>query len=167
MKLGHHAAVSVAIGVGLWAATGDARTLPAAVAAGVLPDVDHLLDYYNWYIRRDTRRLILIFHGWEYLVAAVLIYVFAFTEPWMLAVVLGYASQVGTDQIFNGVRWHTYSLLARASLGFDARRVVGRDMTQAYEALVDSLPVFRDPVRRWFERRIEGPSIGEKKLTGR
>ena len=80
----------------------------------------------------------------------------------MLAIVLGYASQVGTHQILNGVRWHTYSLLARALLGFDARRVIGRDMTQAYEALVDSLPVFRDPVRRWFERRSEGPSIGDR-----
>ncbi len=156
MKLGPHVAVSTAIGVGLWASTGDALALPAAVAAGVLPDADHLIDYYNWYIRRDFSRLILFLHGWEYLAVAILVYAFAFTEPWMLGVVLGYASQIGADQIFNGVRWHTYFLLGRAVTGFDVRRVYGSEIPDAYESLVASLPFFREPLRRWFKRRLEG-----------
>ena len=92
MNLGPHVAVSAAAGAVLWAATGDVKTLPVAIGAGVLPDVDHLLDYYNWYVRRSYSRLILLLHGWEYLAAAGLIYFFVLREDWMLAVVIGYAT---------------------------------------------------------------------------
>ncbi len=157
MNLGPHVAVSAAAGAVLWAATGDARTLPVAIGAGVLPDADHLLDYYNWYVRRSYSRLILLLHGWEYLVAAVLIYFFAFRENWMLAVVIGYATQIGADQLFNGVRWHTYSLIARAAQGFRASEVHRDDVRNSYTSIVASVPVFKEPLRRWFERRIQAP----------
>jgi hypothetical protein len=75
----------------------------------------------------------------------------------MLAVVIGYATQIGTDQLFNGVRWHTYLLFARAAQGFRASKVHGRDMRYGYRAIVSSVPVFKEPLRRWFERRIQAP----------
>ena len=53
------------IGTGVWVFTGSPLALPAAVGAGVLIDADHALDYYNWYVRRDTRFLFLPLHALE------------------------------------------------------------------------------------------------------
>ncbi|MEX0763276.1 MAG: hypothetical protein WD208_09170 [Dehalococcoidia bacterium] len=154
MNLGPHLAVSTVIGAGVWAATGEVNALPAAVAAGVLPDADHLLEYYLKYVRRERRFLFLMFHGWEFLAAGVAIYLFVIPEPWMLAAVLGYASQVGSDQVFNRVRWHTYFFTARAILGFRSEKVLGRDDSESYMALVNSVPFGRARLRRWLEDRL-------------
>jgi len=150
-----HLALSAAIGGSVWAATGEANALPSAIGAGFLPDVDHLLDYYNWYVRRDRRRIVLVLHAWELLVAAALVYALAIREPWMLAVMLGYAGHVVTDQVFNKGYLYGYSLLARALLRFDARRIHPADQTYTYRYLLATLPPFIRPVlRRWFESRI-------------
>ena len=154
MNLGPHIGISAAAGTGIWIATGEPWTIPVTVAAGVLPDADHILDYYNWYIRRSYKRLILFLHGWEYLIAAVCLYLFVFKENWMLAVLVGYATQIGTDQLFNGVRWHTYLFSARAMRGFRASEVHGGDMRHGYVAIVASVPFFKEQLARWFESRI-------------
>ena len=146
------------MGLALWAATGDAITLPAAVGAGVLTDVDHLLDYYNRYIRRDWRRIFLLLHGWEYLALALGLYFFVFREPWMLAVALGYLTQIGGDQIFNGGRWFSYLIIGRAVVGFRSSRILPHENPNSYEAFVRSVPFGRARIRRWFEERA-GPRI--------
>ena len=155
MKPLAHLALSSAIGCGVWAATGDINALPSAAAAGFLPDVDHFFDYYNWYVRRDRRRMIVFLHAWELVVVGALVYAFAVREAWMLAVVLGYAGHVIADQVFNNGYLHGYSLLARAFLGFDAKRIHPRDHTHTYRHLLETLPPFiRPSLRRWFESRI-------------
>ena len=60
-----HAIISTAVGVAGWWTTGEPRAGVAALLAGVLPDVDHLIDYayYNW---RREHRLILPLHGYEF-----------------------------------------------------------------------------------------------------
>ena len=156
-----HLALSTAIGGGVWAATGEVNALPSAVAAGFLCDVDHLLDYYNWYVRRDGRRTIVFLHAWELVAAGALAYAFGVREAWMLAVVLGYAGHIMTDQIFNDGYLHTYSLLARAALGFRAKRVHPGDQTYAYKGLLATLPPFVRPLlQRWFESRLRPASSG-------
>ncbi len=157
MRLGQHAVVSGVVGSGLWASTGQPETLPIAITAGVLPDADHLLDFYNWYVRRSFDRVILILHGWEYAVAGLLVYLFAFTEPWMLAVLLGYVTQIGGDQLFNRVRPYTYLLSVRAFRRFEVAAVTDWGVTYAYESLVHSLPVFRGRLHAWFETRVGVP----------
>ena len=161
MKPAAHLALSTAIGGGVWAATGEINALPSAVAAGFLCDVDHLLDYYNWYVRRDRQRTIVFLHAWELVVAGAFVYAFAVREAWMLAVVLGYAGHVVTDQIFNdGYLW-TYSLLARALVGFRAKRVDPGDPAYAYRRLLETLPPFiRPPLERWFESRLHPEPSG-------
>jgi hypothetical protein len=60
-----HALISAAIGVIGWWRSGDPVTFVAALAAGTLPDVDHVVDYA--YLRRySEHRLILPLHGYEY-----------------------------------------------------------------------------------------------------
>ena len=155
MKPLAHLALSTAIGGGVWAATGEVNALPAAAAAGVLPDVDHFLDYYNWYVRRDRRRIIVFLHAWELAAAGALVCAFAVREPWMLAVVLGYAGHVIADQVFNKGYVHTYSFLARSLMRFSAERIHSGDQTHSYRSLLETLPSFVRPMlRRWFETRI-------------
>jgi hypothetical protein len=148
-----HLAASGAVGIALWVATGSPVTMPITIAAGVLPDVDHLLDYYNRYIRRDWRRIYLLLHGWEYFAAAVGLYLFAFREPWMLAVALGYLTQIGGDQLFNGGRWFSYLLVGRALARFRSPVVLPNERHDSYEAFVKSIPFGRGTVRRWFAAR--------------
>jgi hypothetical protein len=129
------------------------------IAAGVLPDADHLIDYYNWYVRRAPDRLLLLLHGWEYLAAAIVIYIFIVTEPWMLAILLGYATQIAGDQLFNRPKWFTYFLIARAVNGFRWEGIIERRAADhAYESLLASVPIFRAPIRTWFEARCATPS---------
>ena len=154
MNLAPHLAISTAIGGGVWAATGEPMALPAAMAAGVLPDADHVLDFYVKYVRRDRRFLFLVFHGWEFLAVGVILHLALFPQAWVLAAVLGYASQLVADQTANKVRWHTYFITARAALGFKSDRVLGRDDTASYTALVDSLPFARTWLRSWFQARL-------------
>lgn len=163
MRLGHHTIVSGAVGAGLWASTGQPETLPIAVAAGVLPDADHLVDFYNWYVRGSRDRLILFLHGWEYAIGALLVYLFAFPEPWMLAVLIGYTTQIGGDQLFNGVRPYTYLLTVRLWRRFEVITVHDRDVTYAYESLVHSIPFVQDRLHAWFEARVGLPP-GQRSL---
>ncbi|MFW6174599.1 MAG: hypothetical protein ACOC5K_02370 [Chloroflexota bacterium] len=154
MKLLPHVAASSAVGAGVWVGAGEPLALPAAVAAGVLPDADHLLDYYFRFIRRDRRFLFLPLHGWEYLAALALAYALLAPTPWMLAVVLGYATQIVGDQLVNDVRWHTYFITARAWRGFRIARVLDhREPDLGYEAFVNAVPFGKARVRRWFEER--------------
>lgn len=121
----------------------------------MLPDADHLLDYFNWYVRRDFKRVLLLLHAWEWFAVVLLLYLLVWTEPWMLAIVAGYATQIGADQAVNGVHWHSYSLVARAINGFDASRVLPNGVSPvAYESLVQSLPFGRAQMRRWFAGRV-------------
>ena len=155
MKPLAHLALSAATGAGVWAFTGEVNALPSAVAAGFLCDVDHLLDYYNWYVRRDRRRTIVFLHAWELVAAGALVYSLAVREPWMLAVVFGYAGHVVTDQIFNGAYPRAYSLLARAASGFSSKRMHPGSQAEAYKRLLETLPPFiRPPLESWFESRV-------------
>ena len=138
----------------MWAFSGEPNALPAAVAAGVLPDADHLLDYYLWWGRRERRFLFLLLHGWEYLIAGAAAYMWFIREPWMLAAVVGYGTQIGADQLLNGTRWYTYSLLGRALLGFRVDRISTGWNPRSSSAVLRSLPFGRDAVRRWFISRL-------------
>ena len=154
MKLGPHLAISTAVGGAVWAVTGEPLAVPAAIAAGVLPDADHVLDFYIKYVRRDRRFLFLLFHGWEFLAAGIVLHLTLFSQPWALAAVLGYAGQLIADQAANRVKWHTYFITARAALGFRSVRVLGRDDSRSYLALVESLPFGRSWLRSWFQARL-------------
>ncbi|MCI0809073.1 MAG: metal-dependent hydrolase [Chloroflexi bacterium] len=155
MKLLPHTALSTAAGGLVWAITGEPASVPIAIAAGVLPDVDHLVDYYVKYVRRDGRFQFLLLHGWEYLLAGLIAYVFFSQEPWLLAAVAGYATQIAGDQLSHDrARWNTYLVTARAINGFRAPRHGGWGSGRAYQSLVESVPFGREALTRWFERRL-------------
>lgn len=156
MNLSGHALVSAAAGGTLATATGEPALFGLTVAAGILPDADHLLDYFNWYVRLSPGRLFMLFHGWEYLIAVTLIYGLIYPNTWMLALAIGYGTQIVGDQIAHRPRWNTYFLLARLVAGFRWESMVDqRPADRGYESLVASVPFFREPLRGWFVNRVD------------
>lgn len=155
MKLLPHVAMSTAAGTLVWATTGEPATIPVAIATGVLPDVDHLLDYYVKYVRRDGRFQFLLLHGWEYLFTGLFALAFWIQDPWLIAAVAGYATQIVGDQYSHkNVRWNTYLLTARAIKGFRAPAGYEWNNGRAYQSLVESVPFGREALTRWFESRL-------------
>ena len=104
-------------------------------------------------MRRERRYLILFLHGWEYFLIGLAVYAFAIREPWLLGAVLGYASQIGADQLFHSARWDTYLVTVRAARGFRAKATSTRAFASSYESHIATLPFGRDRLKRWFESR--------------
>jgi hypothetical protein len=107
-----HIAISVAVGAAAWWGTGDPVAGAASLATGVLPDVDHIIDYsyYRW---RGEHRLILPLHAYEF---ALLGTVIALLESNNILgwAVLSYFIHLLADQSENRTHKLGYSLLFRA-----------------------------------------------------
>ena len=134
-----HALVAGSLGIGVYKTTGSWEGGMATLAAGVLPDVDHLLDYFNWFVRRDTRRLFYLLHGWEYLglfllIAAVL------SWPWVVAgIILGYATHIVGDFLTNHRLASFYLLTYRAQRGFRRREIVPTHLHSRFDAQINQM----------------------------
>ena len=107
-----HALMSTAIGALGWLATGDSRAGIAALVAGVLPDVDHIVDYayFRW---SGIHRLILPLHGYEYAALSAAAALAARNQVLGIAS-LSYLVHLLADQMENHTRLFGYSLLFRA-----------------------------------------------------
>lgn len=107
-----HIVISTVIGAIGWWGTGDPAAGVAALAAGVLPDIDHLVDY-AWYYARREHRLILPLHGYEF--ALLGLGVALSTGSILLALAaFSYLVHLLSDQAENRTRWLGYSLIFRA-----------------------------------------------------
>jgi hypothetical protein len=84
----------------------------AALITGVLPDVDHIIDYsyYRW---RGDHRLILPLHGYEFALLGTLAVLLGGGSISRLAV-LSYFVHLLSDQLENRTHILAYSLLFRA-----------------------------------------------------
>ena len=63
-----HAAISIGIGGIAWAVTTSPYSMLAATATGIAVDLDHLLEYYLWFIKGDNSRVFYFLHSYELLV---------------------------------------------------------------------------------------------------
>ena len=70
---------------------------------GVLTDVDHLFDYYQWYVRRKKGKIYLFFHAWEYSIAGLLMLGLIYYHPVFLAAVLAHLGHVTADHFHNNL----------------------------------------------------------------
>ena len=113
-----HLLLGGAIGAAVYGTTGSWPGALAALAAGVLPDLDHTLDYYNWLVRHRPHRIFYLFHSWEYLGILVLALVLLAGNPVVLGITLGYASHVASDYLVSRRHVLWYSLIFRAKRGF-------------------------------------------------
>lgn len=111
-----HAIISASVGALGWWWTGDPATCAVALAAGILPDVDHVVDYL-YYRRHGTHRLILPLHGYEYALLGVGIAWLAGNQALGIAS-LSYFIHLLADQMVNHTHKLGYSLLFRGRLRF-------------------------------------------------
>ncbi len=146
-----HTGVSVAIGGAVWAATGEPLSIPVAFGAGALNDIDHLLDHYNWYFKRDTSRFLRVLHAWEYVVIGSVVLAFAW-HPLLLAGVLSHFSHLAIDSGVNKVHRATYFLSFRAFKGFRTKDLIyaKRDTLSEYMTRMMPFWIFFEPtLMRW------------------
>lgn len=107
-----HAIISATIGATAWVVSGDSVVFATALAAGVLPDVDHVVDY-AYLRRRGGHRLILLLHGYEYAILGAAIALMS-GNPVAGVATLSYLVHLLADQLENRTRWPGYWLLFRA-----------------------------------------------------
>ena len=150
-----HAAISTAVGASVWGVTGSPLAGGVAVVAGVVVDVDHLVDYYQWWVKRRPNKVFLVFHAWEYSIAGFLVLGLAYYHPILLAVVLAHLGHVATDHFHNAISPFGYSLIYRAWVRFDAKKIApGIRLERTYRSLPRMFPMrrFWEP---WYRRKIE------------
>jgi hypothetical protein len=107
-----HALLSAAVGAIGWWTTGEPAACVAALATGVLPDIDHIVDYsyYHW---QGVHRLILPLHGYEFALLGTVIALRANNKVLGIAV-CAYFAHLVADQLENHTHIWGYSLLFRA-----------------------------------------------------
>jgi hypothetical protein len=107
-----HALISAAVGAIGWWATGKPAAGVAALTTGVLPDIDHIVDYsyYHW---RGEHRLILPLHAYEFAILGTVIALLKSNKILGIAV-LSYLIHLLADQAENRTHKLGYSLLFRA-----------------------------------------------------
>lgn len=150
-----HTAISGALGVGVGAATGSPAAGVTALGVGVLMDVDHLFDFYQWYIRGKGNRIYLLLHAWEYSAIGVIALLVAFYHPIFLALVLAHVAHVTTDHFHNRLAPWAYFMSYRIAKNFDTAYISpGRTVIYSYQTWYKLLP-FKSRLSPWFKRRIE------------
>lgn len=137
-----HTLVSVGIGGTVWAATGSSASVAAASVTGVLIDVDHILDYYNWYWKKDKGKLYVLFHGWEYSAVALVLVLALWYHPVLLAAVLGHIGHLIGDQIGNRpMHPMAYSVVYRILAGFNRVQLAG-EVPETYSEALNKIPLW-------------------------
>ena len=152
-----HTIASIGIGAGVWGATGTPIAVPAAAATGVLIDADHVLDYFNYFARKDRRHVYLLFHGWEFSLIGLIAVTTIWYHPVLLAAVLGHLGHLVGDQLYNKpIHRMAYSIIYRAYVGFSRKRLFGDSPTTFSKTMHESIPLWRfiEPKLLWLGSRF-------------
>ena len=150
-----HTVISTAIGASIWGATGSPAAGGVAVGVGVLVDIDHLVDYYQEWVKRRPDLLLKLLHGWEYSIIGLLVVGFIYYHPLLLAAAVAHLGHVALDHFHHRSTPWVYFISHRAWLRFDARKIEpGKQLGQSYRDFPDKLPLGRlwEP---WYRRKIE------------
>ena len=145
-----HALISTAVGVVGWWATGKPAACAAALTAGVLPDIDHVIDYsyYRW---RGAHRLILPLHGYEFALLGTGVALLTGNKILGFAV-LSYFVHLLADQTENRTHILGYSLLFRAWYRFRLEDI-STVPEAAIQGRMDDMDLLKSLLRRWQNRR--------------
>ena len=150
-----HSTISAGIGAGVWSFTGSLAAGVTAFGVGVLTDVDHLFDYYQWYIRRKPGKIYLFCHAWEYSIIALLLVGIFYYHPVLLAAAVAHLGHVATDHFHNGISPWGYSITYRVCVRFETSRVAPRHhVLDAYKSWLGFVP-FGNRLQPWYTRKIE------------
>jgi len=132
-----HAVTSGIISALVWMYFRSAGCAIASFICGVFIDLDHLVDYYSSHkftldpkivydacSRVTMRRLYLLFHSYELLIALwACILIFSLSDIWKAAAI-GFTQHMIFDQIMNPISGYGYFFVYRALHKFDRGRVI-------------------------------------------
>ena len=124
MKPPGHAVISLSIGGVLWAVTKSPYSMLAAAVTGVMVDLDHLVEYYWWFVKEDHTRAWFFLHSYELAVPAFLAGYLSGWNPVVLGISFAFLGHLITDQIANPVGPFTYFLSYRAAKRFRRTAIV-------------------------------------------
>ena len=122
-----HSTISAGIGISIWEITGSAAAGSTALGVGILNDVDHLLDYDQWYICRRQGKIYMLFHAWEYGITGLMVLGAVYYHPVLLAAVLAHLGHIATHHFHNRINPWGYSITYQALVRFD--RTASRPIT--------------------------------------
>ena len=150
-----HSAISAGVGAGVCGITGSPAAGGVALAVGVLTDVDHLFDYYQWYIRRQIGKIYLLLHAWEYGSVGLLLLAFVYYHPVLLEAVLAHLAHVAADHFHNQLAPWGYSITYRTLVGFNVNRITpNHDVLNSYKSWLRMIPL-GNRLEPWYQRKIE------------
>lgn len=150
-----HSAISTVIGASVWGVTGSPLAGGVTVAAGVAVDIDHLLDYYQLWVKRRNNKVYVLFHAWEYSFLGFLVLGFWYYHPILLAGVLAHLGHVATDHFHNRLTPLGYFILYRVWVRFESKKIAsGAHSGHSYRDLPDLFP-FRRIWEPCYRRKIE------------
>ena len=135
-----HTVVSLSIGTAAWVGGASPLAVPVAVAAGVLPDLDHLVDFWDPKDEGRSRYMLRPFHAWEYLLVALILAVGFFSSQLLMVAILGYLSHLAIDQLVNRVHPLAYSLAYRVSKGFRRRALTPHIFEAGFQPMPLTMP---------------------------
>ena len=150
-----HTAISSAISAATWGVTGSPAAGGAALAVGVLIDIDHLVDLYQSWINRQPGKVYVLLHGWEYSITGLLILGLVFSEPILLGIVLGHLGHIATDHFHNRISPWGYFILYRAWFKFDTAKIAPDRDPAGYHYNLPAFFPFRSLWEPWYRRKIE------------
>ncbi len=119
--------------------------------AGVLLDLDHLLELYLWYVKGNKKRKFVFLHAWEILVILFLVFLilyglnfsnilFATDKAVLLGIMIGYGSHILLDSIFNKVHPLGYFIIFRVINRFDSKIMNPSDIERDFTDLYSKFP---------------------------
>ncbi len=134
MKFEHHVTFSVIISGILYAIFKSWGLTIASLISGIFIDLDHIIDYLREYglpieVRKfiyvcnkeQFRRLLLILHGWEWLIFLGAIAKLTDWNLWVTGLLIGYWQHIVLDQLSNNASLLGYSLFWRWGNRFDIK----------------------------------------------
>ena len=120
----------------------------------MLTDVDHLFDFYQWYVRRKKSKIFLFLHAWEYAIAGMVVVGLVYYHPVLLAAVLAHLGHVATDHFHNRLAPWSYFITYRVLVRFETARVTpNHNVLDAYKTWPRLVP-FGRLIEPWYERKI-------------
>ncbi len=141
-----HAILSAAVGVIGWWVSKQPAAGVAALVAGVLPDIDHVIDY-GYYAWRGEHRIILPLHGYEYAMLG-LVAALRTRNKILGAFALSYLLHLLADQAENRTRLAAYSLLFRVWRRFRIEQL-STVPEAAIRGRMHDIELLKNLLRRW------------------
>ena len=108
----------------MWAVTKSPYSMLAAAATGIAVDIDHLLEYYLWFVKGDNSRVFYLLHSYELLVPCILAGVLSGGNPVVIGVSAAFLGHILTDQIANPMHPLAYFFTFRVINRFNRVKLV-------------------------------------------